>query len=190
MANFKFDVDADGIALITWDMPGKSMNVIDFALVDEVEALVEKVARSEEHTSELQSQSNLVCRLLLEKKNRSRYYRDSVVENAQYQRLDDGLSAVLNIQLAQNFLHVIFYRQRADLQDGADLDVALAEVNPFQYFLLARGKKARAAGMRASAFGRPVDLGAHPCLVQERDDQFYAIDLPRAHRLRPAGEGE
>src|SRR5256886_5927752 len=28
--------------------------------------------RSEEHTSELQSQSNLVCRLLLEKKNPSR----------------------------------------------------------------------------------------------------------------------
>src|SRR2546427_9179168 len=30
------------------------------------------VARSEEHTSELQSQSNLVCRLLLEKKNKQR----------------------------------------------------------------------------------------------------------------------
>src|SRR2546430_10994781 len=29
----------------------------------------EQAARSEEHTSELQSQSNLVCRLLLEKKN-------------------------------------------------------------------------------------------------------------------------
>src|SRR2546430_13655533 len=29
---------------------------------------VERVHRSEEHTSELQSQSNLVCRLLLEKK--------------------------------------------------------------------------------------------------------------------------
>src|SRR2546430_5840613 len=28
--------------------------------------------RSEEHTSELQSQSNLVCRLLLEKKNKRR----------------------------------------------------------------------------------------------------------------------
>src|SRR3989475_7981103 len=28
-------------------------------------------ARSEEHTSELQSQSNLVCRLLLEKKNKA-----------------------------------------------------------------------------------------------------------------------
>src|SRR2546430_3382002 len=30
----------------------------------------ERAKRSEEHTSELQSQSNLVCRLLLEKKNR------------------------------------------------------------------------------------------------------------------------
>src|SRR2546430_11199182 len=30
--------------------------------------------RSEEHTSELQSQSNLVCRLLLEKKNRTTPY--------------------------------------------------------------------------------------------------------------------
>src|SRR2546427_1859235 len=29
--------------------------------------------RSEEHTSELQSQSNLVCRLLLEKKKKRRY---------------------------------------------------------------------------------------------------------------------
>src|SRR2546430_10287482 len=29
--------------------------------------------RSEEHTSELQSQSNLVCRLLLEKKKRTHY---------------------------------------------------------------------------------------------------------------------
>src|SRR2546427_5002625 len=31
--------------------------------------------RSEEHTSELQSQSNLVCRLLLEKKKNERLYQ-------------------------------------------------------------------------------------------------------------------
>src|SRR5690242_21219474 len=31
------------------------------------------VARSEEHTSELQSHVNLVCRLLLEKKNKKQY---------------------------------------------------------------------------------------------------------------------
>src|SRR2546430_7595630 len=33
--------------------------------------LTDFVQRSEEHTSELQSQSNLVCRLLLEKKKRT-----------------------------------------------------------------------------------------------------------------------
>src|SRR2546430_3996758 len=35
-----------------------------------VQALAWAFGRSEEHTSELQSQSNLVCRLLLEKKKR------------------------------------------------------------------------------------------------------------------------
>src|SRR5256886_8153603 len=34
--------------------------------------------RSEEHTSELQSQSNLVCRLLLEKKKKNDYTFDPV----------------------------------------------------------------------------------------------------------------
>src|ERR1044071_8762126 len=44
MANFKLDVDADGIALITWDMPGKTMNVIDSSVMDELDTLVGKVA--------------------------------------------------------------------------------------------------------------------------------------------------
>src|SRR2546430_10896947 len=35
--------------------------------------LSQRVVRSEEHTSELQSQSNLVCRLLLEKKKNTYY---------------------------------------------------------------------------------------------------------------------
>src|SRR5258708_31482465 len=35
---------------------------------------LEKLHRSEEHTSELQSPDHLVCRLLLEKKNNSRDY--------------------------------------------------------------------------------------------------------------------
>src|SRR5688572_32723386 len=37
-------------------------------LADDLGAAARLVERSEEHTSELQSQSNLVCRLLLEKK--------------------------------------------------------------------------------------------------------------------------
>src|SRR5256886_7653068 len=35
--------------------------------------------RSEEHTSELQSQSNLVCRLLLEKKNKLNLQRHYII---------------------------------------------------------------------------------------------------------------
>src|SRR2546427_3650691 len=35
--------------------------------------ILRRVSRSEEHTSELQSQSNLVCRLLLEKKKKKHY---------------------------------------------------------------------------------------------------------------------
>src|SRR3989475_3248385 len=34
----------------------------------DLDGILARAARSEEHTSELQSQSNLVCRLLLEKK--------------------------------------------------------------------------------------------------------------------------
>src|SRR5688572_31710119 len=37
---------------------------------DRILGLGQRVVRSEEHTSELQSQSNLVCRLLLEKKKK------------------------------------------------------------------------------------------------------------------------
>ena len=42
--NFTFDIDADGIALVTWDMPGRSMNVITPKVMEELAAIVEKVA--------------------------------------------------------------------------------------------------------------------------------------------------
>ena len=42
--NFTFDVDADGIALISWNMPGRSMNVIDAKVTEELAAMVERVA--------------------------------------------------------------------------------------------------------------------------------------------------
>src|SRR2546430_11557081 len=43
----------------------------------------EKTSRSEEHTSELQSQSNLVCRLLLEKKKKPAHTRPRSVRTMQ-----------------------------------------------------------------------------------------------------------
>ena len=42
--NFAIDTDADGIALVTWNMPGRSMNVIDGKVIEELAAIVEQVA--------------------------------------------------------------------------------------------------------------------------------------------------
>lgn len=42
--NFTLDLDADGIALVTWDMPGRSMNLIDLSTVEDLSAIVERVA--------------------------------------------------------------------------------------------------------------------------------------------------
>src|SRR5262245_42226603 len=42
--NFKLDTDADGIVLITWDAPGRSMNVINLNVIDELSDIVETVA--------------------------------------------------------------------------------------------------------------------------------------------------
>src|SRR2546427_6306076 len=43
---------------------------IDPQAYKDLAAAIDRITRSEEHTSELQSQSNLVCRLLLEKKKK------------------------------------------------------------------------------------------------------------------------
>src|SRR6478735_5174720 len=40
--NFKFETDADGIALATWDIPGRSMNVLDETSISEIEAIVKQ----------------------------------------------------------------------------------------------------------------------------------------------------
>src|SRR5690606_41754068 len=49
----------------------KRLDTYEFQLLpDEKFSLQKKNYRSEEHTSELQSRENLVCRLLLEKKNK------------------------------------------------------------------------------------------------------------------------
>jgi 3-hydroxyacyl-CoA dehydrogenase/enoyl-CoA hydratase/3-hydroxybutyryl-CoA epimerase len=42
--HFKLDIDGDGIALVTWDSPGRSMNVIDPKVMEELSAVVEQVA--------------------------------------------------------------------------------------------------------------------------------------------------
>lgn len=45
--NFGLGTDADGIALVTWDMPGKSMNVITAEVMDELEAIIDATVADE-----------------------------------------------------------------------------------------------------------------------------------------------
>ena len=42
LTNFRFETDADGIALVTWDMPGRSMNVINAEVVGELGQIADK----------------------------------------------------------------------------------------------------------------------------------------------------
>ncbi|QOZ23927.1 3-hydroxyacyl-CoA dehydrogenase NAD-binding domain-containing protein [Bradyrhizobium sp. CCBAU 51753] len=42
--NFKIDADDDGIALVTWDIPGRSMNVLDETTVGELEQIVKETS--------------------------------------------------------------------------------------------------------------------------------------------------
>src|SRR2546430_11458023 len=58
------------------DQPARPAGEDDRHIVDRHDA---SEARSEEHTSELQSQSNLVCRLLLEKKKTPKYISSIVI---------------------------------------------------------------------------------------------------------------
>jgi len=42
--HFTHDIDGDGIALVTWNSPGRSMNVIDMAVIAELFGIVEELA--------------------------------------------------------------------------------------------------------------------------------------------------
>ena len=42
--NFRVETDADGIALVTWDIPGRSMNVLDETTITELEEIVKQTS--------------------------------------------------------------------------------------------------------------------------------------------------
>ncbi len=43
MENFKIDVDADGVALVTFDVPGRTMNTLTASVIREVGEVVERI---------------------------------------------------------------------------------------------------------------------------------------------------
>jgi 3-hydroxyacyl-CoA dehydrogenase/enoyl-CoA hydratase/3-hydroxybutyryl-CoA epimerase len=44
LTNFALDIDGDGIALVVWNAPGRTMNVFDMTALDELSAIVEQLA--------------------------------------------------------------------------------------------------------------------------------------------------
>src|SRR3982751_2721138 len=50
------------------------------------------------------------------------------IDDSQCQCLADCLSTVQHVEFAQRLLHVVLHGERADVEDHADLDVALAVV--------------------------------------------------------------
>ena len=42
--HFRIETDADGVALVTWDSPGRSMNVLNAEVVEEIGKFVEQIA--------------------------------------------------------------------------------------------------------------------------------------------------
>ena len=47
LTQFRFEIDQDGVALATWDMPDRSMNVITPDVMAELSEIVERVASDE-----------------------------------------------------------------------------------------------------------------------------------------------
>src|SRR3712207_7461512 len=70
---FALELDFDGAGAVETDgvEGGEDRFEVDLAGAGRGEVPVARAARSEEHTSELQSRQYLVCRLLLEKKKMS-----------------------------------------------------------------------------------------------------------------------
>src|SRR2546430_9195060 len=78
---FRSEITLVGLELLTFRRGAGALAQLLLAhrLLLAGQDLVEVELRSEEHTSELQSQSNLVCRLLLEKK-KNYYYKPCIYD--------------------------------------------------------------------------------------------------------------
>src|SRR6185436_13099866 len=112
-------------------------------------------------------------------------------QNAQFQRLANGLSPIDHIQLAQNFLYMVLHGQRADIEDGADFEVALAKIDlPKDLLLSRRYLSCFLCQHSVVALRAPAELGPHPRRMQEGRHQTRQVGMPVDQQSRATGKGK
>src|SRR5436309_12429536 len=82
-SDLRIDVDTEVETFVVRDLPESSFHVLRQIVEQNAANFDDLSQRSEEHTSELQSRENIVCRLLLEKKK------------IEYASVADGISLVI-----------------------------------------------------------------------------------------------
>src|SRR5205814_8588829 len=107
------------------DELGRGLVVTGRSDLDELPEAIELRDRSEEHTSELQSLRQLVCRLLLEKKNKPVLVPDPDVLHLQVEERIARLRNVVEVELVAEVRRVL--RQHAVAEQPEDRRVLLLE---------------------------------------------------------------
>ena len=63
MTDFTMQKDADGVAVITWDVPGKSMNVLSLDGAAELDALIDEATRMPYYRAEVTIPADQLAKL-------------------------------------------------------------------------------------------------------------------------------
>src|SRR2546426_6427812 len=83
-------------SLVTVDSYWRNGALVDHKANADIAVRTAKELRSEEHTSELQSPCNLVCRLLLEKKKKNNMYRTFSQHGAKEKSYEHSATSLIN----------------------------------------------------------------------------------------------
>ncbi|NKB54172.1 MAG: FAD-dependent oxidoreductase [Rhizobiaceae bacterium] len=160
MKNFTVETDSDGIALITWDMPEKSMNVIDATVMDELEALIEQVES------------------------------DDSIKGAVITSGKKAFGAGADLTMLQSMLGTYAEEKSKDAQKAMAMLYEASSRLSLALRRLETGRKAWVAAINGTALGGcfEIALACHARVLS--DDESITLGLPEAKvGLLPGGGG-
>ncbi len=160
MKNFTVETDSDGIALITWDMSEKSMNVIDATVMDELEALIEQVES------------------------------DDSIKGAVITSGKKAFGAGADLTMLQSMLGTYAEEKSKDAQKAMAMLYEASSRLSLALRRLETGRKAWVAAINGTALGGcfEIALACHARVLS--DDESITLGLPEAKvGLLPGGGG-